>query len=647
MDSGSAARGKDVAVTGLQVHVAGPWITRDIEDAQECEFDRMLRSFILDCIGDESSTMEQADSLLQSCLDGVLPICNDSEVRQYLEAYSKATGEKDLYPHFSMARRWYNPTKGASSVRKPDVVLVSIDDIQDGDENDDFAKPPKKSLSWRQVRTAIEFKMRRKMSPLPAKYTKNKYSQPDENIKYLIPTLFDDKSAVGPQSDNAVDKGAGFSAATRKRKVAAIPSGGKLNLPWPTPAKYKAVTQTGLYGAEMFASHAGRHHAICLTIVSDHVYVWRYDRQSAIQVSALNFIEDFPRFLVLLFAMQRDLTKMIIEDQKEGQVDVVLDWSSEDRTGHYGLTGRATNVCPATSQRFSSSGNLVAKLFWGEISRASEPEILKKVYKIAEKEPDVHGHVPVMVFHYKFPSSSTATIRLCLGLPIEGSRELFLILFQTLMKITKLVRDPFLNCWWQTVKCHLALWKNGVYHRDVSASNLMYKDEGDNPVGVLNDFDLATMAEGPTGDQRTGTVPFMALKLLTMEGQVGEIKHVYAHDAESFIWVLTWVCARYDLGVLRRNTPMDAWLKVDAIGCAKEKQFYLFERGKDISPGLGHERNWAVAQGCLDALKQQVFYGISDKTCDGPFERLLAVPYETQRKRNEEEMNQSRKGVSE
>ncbi|KAN0079987.1 hypothetical protein V8E55_009553 [Tylopilus felleus] len=67
------------------------------------------------------------------------------------------------------------------------------------------------------------------------------------------------------------------------------------------------------------------------------------------------------------------------------------------------------------------------------------------------------------------------------------------------MRITKLVDGPFLKCWWDmvivlfrarielgliAVEGHLALWRNGVYHRDVSASNLMYKDEGGKVVGV-------------------------------------------------------------------------------------------------------------------------------------------------------------------
>ena len=44
-------------------------------------------------------------------------------------------------------------------------------------------------------------------------------------------------------------------------------------------------------------------------------------------------------------------------------------------------------------------------------------------------------------------------------------------------------------------------------------------------IGVLNDYDLSSLAsaQGRQGNERTGTVPFMALDLLTPEGQGGEI----------------------------------------------------------------------------------------------------------------------------
>ncbi|KAF8141287.1 hypothetical protein EV363DRAFT_1150059, partial [Boletus edulis] len=80
-----------------------------------------------------------------------------------------------------------------------------------------------------------------------------------------------------------------------------------------------------------------------------------------------------------------------------------------------------------------------------------------------------------------------------------GARVLYL---KKLEPITTLHGDEFLTCWWHTVKCHLALWSHGVYHRDVSASNLMSKSGKDGAVGVLNDFDLATMQGTVRGNEQ-------------------------------------------------------------------------------------------------------------------------------------------------
>ncbi|KAI9460375.1 hypothetical protein HD554DRAFT_2133358 [Boletus coccyginus] len=200
------------------------------------------------------------------------------------------------------------------------------------------------------------------------------------------------------------------------------------------------------------------------------------------------------------------------------------------------------------------------------------------------------------------------------------------------MAITKLVGDRFLSCWWDTAKCHLALWKNGVHHRDISASNLMYKVEGSLVVGVLIDFDLATIVDSVTGNERTGTVPFMALDLLSKEVLAGKIEHIYAYDAESFIWVLVWICLRYDDGELRKDDrPLDEWLKVDALGCGEKKLYFLNYIPQTLTAGRGHERNWLVAKKHLNALvlykaKKQILSETSDATCEGPFQALLAKP---------------------
>jgi len=70
--------------------------------------------------------------------------------------------------------------------------------------------------------------------------------------------------------------------------------------------------------------------------------------------------------------------------------------------------------------------------------------------------------------------------------------------------------------------------------------------------GVLNDFDLAKLVGQcmPRGQIKvTGTLPFMALELLTTEGMQVQIPSLYRHEVESFTWVLIYLC----YSVTKRN----------------------------------------------------------------------------------------------
>lgn len=60
----------------------------------------------------------------------------------------------------------------------------------------------------------------------------------------------------------------------------------------------------------------------------------------------------------------------------------------EKRVSHNGLSGRATNVFSVTSQ----------------------PQVLEKIYKIANKEPDVLNLALVMMYSRAFSDPSTAII---------------------------------------------------------------------------------------------------------------------------------------------------------------------------------------------------------------------------------------------
>jgi hypothetical protein len=153
-----------------------------------------------------------------------------------------------------------------------------------------------------------------------------------------------------------------------------------------------------------------------------------------------------------------------------GEVDLTLDLESDKRTTHFGLRGRATTVFPVTSKKLSAqitslphhnphnpTKELVAKLYWPEEERESEPAILQKVYEIAQKDREgkVKYHVPEMVWFHKFEDTSTAKIRAALGLEgaKRGRRVLYMIIFRKLDPITDLSGKQFLAAWWHIVVC--------------------------------------------------------------------------------------------------------------------------------------------------------------------------------------------------
>ncbi|KAG1811680.1 hypothetical protein EV424DRAFT_1419697 [Suillus variegatus] len=242
------------------------------------------------------------------------------------------------------------------------------------------------------------------------------------------------------------------------------------------------------------------------------------------------------------------------------------------------MRGRTTIVFSVKSKALSGlqldsqfeSPELVAKLYWPEDTHQSEPIIFDEVCKITQIDFDALSHPRGLVLFYQFKNTSTYKISIAPGLKdVEqvrpGSRILTIITSRELIPITKLSGKEFLTAWWQIVKCtflplflfllfiinsllrHHALWKIGVHHRDVSPSNLTgYRTQGQF-TGVLNDYDLSLFQrDSPNSLERTGTVPFMALDLLIPKSMAGKVEHVYAHDAESFIWVLTWTCLRYE-----------------------------------------------------------------------------------------------------
>ncbi|KAG1766875.1 hypothetical protein EV702DRAFT_1148959 [Suillus placidus] len=55
----------------------------------------------------------------------------------------------------------------------------------------------------------------------------------------------------------------------------------------------------------MFASNLGVNYLLNIIVIDDVMWIWYYDLQGIIQCSGINFIQDLPRFMVLLYALQR------------------------------------------------------------------------------------------------------------------------------------------------------------------------------------------------------------------------------------------------------------------------------------------------------------------------------------------------------
>ncbi|KAG8994403.1 hypothetical protein FRB94_009917 [Tulasnella sp. JGI-2019a] len=116
--------------------------------------------------------------------------------------------------------------------------------------------------------------------------------------------------------------------------------------------------------------------------------------------------------------------------------------------------------------------------------------------------------------------------------------------------------------------------------------------DGDEIFGVLNDFDLATMvgAKHVANSEWTGTLPFMALDLLTRKGCNGEVEHLYRHDLESFLWVLVWITFRFQDGKLVEDPPFWEWTQGPK-ACFTAKAVFLYKNTEIVEPLLERHPN--------------------------------------------------------
>ncbi|KAG2097714.1 uncharacterized protein F5147DRAFT_816386 [Suillus discolor] len=563
----------------------------------------------------------------------------------------------------------------AESIRKPDLVILPLNSAcvpfqdekggekgkeEDEQEDDDQRKRKRKAhmdtnatekpknLPWKDVLACIEFKRKtpgrtKGIDSPPCSYTVKDYV-PTKPEYLPVDHLEAENQASGSSQTSArqsVSDAAFLSSSltsaqpsrdgSKRKATNTLQSAAKKIKMDPddtdtdVDADLDVTIQTGLYVAEMFADNLGVTYVLNIIIVDDVMWIWYYDRQGIIQCSGINFIQDLPRFMVLLYALQRfklhdwgnkvflpvqvegkRCHKIKIKDEKLGEVDLLLHTSHNKRVARYGLQGRATNVVPVASEALTKKydnlqDGMVAKIFWGEASRTSEPEILDKVNEIAKVHSSVKGHIPELLWHYKF-TDSTSAIREALGVP-DPPRAVASSTFSysaSSSQSRSSTAESFSTC-------VINAYYEGVYHRDVSPGNLMWYWQDGKRIGVLNDYDLSSLADdtGSRGNECIGTMPFMAIDLLRVPGQRGEVKHLYRHDLESFMWCFAWISlkgVRLSQGLL----PVDEWATLDARTCAVEKSF--FQGHIEVPAHLRKDKlMWKFLVDCFHVLNTHAF----------------------------------------
>ena len=114
-----------------------------------------------------------------------------------------------------------------------------------------------------------------------------------------------------------------------------------------------------------------------------------------------------------------------------------------------------------------------------------------------------------------------------------------------------------------------------MLHRDLSINNLMCDKKPTRHIGILSDWDLASLIDElnavipSNAKHRTGTIPFMSINLLK-----GDPPHKYCHDLESFFYILIWAAVHFDLRkkqCLPPSPTFKKWNNSDLLEAAQPK----------------------------------------------------------------------------
>lgn len=111
-------------------------------------------------------------------------------------------------------------------------------------------------------------------------------------------------------------------------------------------------------------------------------------------------------------------------------------------------------------------------------------------------------------------------------------------------------------------------------------------------------MEVGAQSPNRLGFERTGTLPFMALELLREDGYNGLVPRRYAHELESFGWVLVWVSRRIMNGE-ELTQPFDNWLYDSNVQVHEHKAAFVGSRNP-------HDPRLPVVEICIEQLDGQL-----------------------------------------
>ncbi|EIN14735.1 hypothetical protein PUNSTDRAFT_130367 [Punctularia strigosozonata HHB-11173 SS5] len=336
-----------------------------------------------------------------------------------------------------------------------------------------------------------------------------------------------------------------------------------------------------------FGAQYDRRFILGITLVSDSMRLWRFDRAGVLQSREFNIHDspdDFLRVVCGFAFANRDtlgFDPTVSEPDLSGVRTIqvknkrykILDVLHMSGT----LRGRGTIILRVRSGKRAMC---IIKDSWVDVSRPEkECEILERASK--EKiEGIVHMLTHERVsFHGAVDSTKTIREKLHMvenvdkksGRAPETREHYRLVLEESGLSLRHFAtRRELLSVLIDAVEAHRRMYEDlGVLHRDISFRNILILDAEDDTEkkqeeerpGRLIDFDYSKTMNRPTDNDpeehknhRSGTLPFMSFHLLASETPIEPEVH---HDLESFFYVLIWACIVLQ-GPGRYREPFDA-----------------------------------------------------------------------------------------